>query len=65
MPRQMSPQRRRVVALAGSIAAISGLVPTLTHGHPYVADAIMGVMVFGLIYVIREMLKLRRTGNCR
>lgn len=57
---QMSPQRRKVVALAGAIAGVSGLTGTLTRGHPYIADGILGLTALGLIYVIREMFRLKR-----
>lgn len=64
MARQMSPRRRRVVVMAGGVAAVGGTIPVLTHGHPYTADCILGGMIVALIYIVREMFKLKRTGDC-
>ena len=64
MARSLSPQRRKVVAMAAAIASVSGLIPTLTHGHPYVAWTIIGLMMVGLVYVIAQMVKLRRDEDC-
>ena len=65
MPREMSPQRRRVIMLAAAVACLGGFVSPLTHGHPYVSGAVLVLMVLALVYAIRELFKLKRAGNCR
>lgn len=63
MARQISPQRRKVAVLGGSIAAVGGSVTAL-HNHPYFQDAVLAFMVLAVAYLIRETVKLKRAGNC-
>ena len=63
MARQISPQRRKIAVLGGSVAAIGGSV-TVLHNHPYLRLAILAFMVLALAYLIREMVKLKRGGDC-
>jgi hypothetical protein len=58
--REMSLQRRRVVALAGSIAAMSGAGPLLLRGHRHLGMAWIGFVAVMLVVVIVQMVKLRR-----
>lgn len=51
--------------MAGGIAAVGGVVPTLTRNHRYLADVFLCLMVLALGYVISEFFKLKRAGGCR
>ena len=62
--RQMSVQRRRVVALAGSVAAMSGLGPLLLPRHSWMRWGWMGLMATLLVWVIVLMARLRRDEGC-
>lgn len=64
MARPLSPQRRKIVAMAGAIASMAGLGPTLAYNHPYLRMTIIGFTAVGLVYVISQMVKLKRAGNC-
>jgi hypothetical protein len=59
--RQMSLQRRRVVVMAGSVAAMSGAVPMLMLKHPRLGFLWLGFMVLVLVMAIRGMARLKRT----
>ena len=60
----MSLQRRRVVVLAGLVAAMSGTGPLLLHGHRYLQIGWMGLMAVMLVLVILQMVRLRRQEGC-
>ncbi len=62
--RQMSVQRRRVVTMASSVAAMSGLGPLLVRGHRYLGLAWMLFIAVMLVAVIVQMVKLRREEGC-
>jgi uncharacterized membrane protein YccC len=62
MARQISPQRRKIAAMSGAVAAIGGSVIAL-HNHPYLRHALLVFMVLAVAYLIREMVKLKRVGN--
>ncbi len=60
--RRLSQERRQVVALGGSLAAMSGPGVALTNGHPVARWVWLGSELVVLIMVIVKMLRLRRAG---
>ncbi len=62
--RRLSGERRRIVALSGSVAALSGVVPPLLGHHPVLRWAWVGFMVSLLVYVVVLMVRLRRNEVC-
>ncbi len=62
--RRLSVQRRRVVALASSVAAMSGVGPLLFARHCWAAWVWMGLMVTLLVWAIVLMTRLRRHEGC-
>jgi hypothetical protein len=57
---EMSPQRKKVVVLAASIASMSGML-TLLHGHRWLMGAWIAFMAVALVYTISEFAKLKRS----
>ncbi len=62
--RQMSVQRRRVVSMAGSVAAMSGLGPLLFRRHPWLGWGWIGLMFTLLVCVVVLMVRLRQDEGC-
>jgi hypothetical protein len=63
--RQMSLQRKRVVVMATSIAALSGTGPLwLLRGHRYLGMGWLVFMAVMLVAVIVQMAKLKREEGC-
>ncbi len=62
--RKMSVQRRRVVALAGSVAAMSGVGPLLFHRNHWAVAIWLGLMVALLVWVVVLMARLMKDGRC-
>lgn len=62
MRSKLSPQRKRIVTTAAAIGGMSG-GPILLQGHRYLLLGWIGVMAAGLVYVMTEMVKLKRSGN--
>jgi hypothetical protein len=62
--RRMSVQRRRVVSLASSVAAMSGVGPLLFPHHSVARWVWLGLMATLLIWVIVLMLRLKRDDGC-
>ncbi len=60
--RRLSKERRQVVVLAASLAAISGSGVALTNGHPAARCVWLGAELVLLSMVIVKMLRLRRDG---
>jgi hypothetical protein len=63
--RQISAARRRVVVLAGSLAAMSGTGPLLLRRHPLAGWIWLGLMVTLLVRVIVLMVRLRKDEGCQ
>jgi hypothetical protein len=61
----MSVQRRRVVVMASSLAAMSGIGSVLFRGHVWLGWTWMGVEIAFLVWVIVLLLRLRRDEGCR
>jgi len=57
---ELSPRRRRIVVMSGSIAALSGVTPLLLKDHPYVRIGVLVWIVLMLVYVVTEIVKLKR-----
>ncbi len=62
--RRMSVQRRRVVVLACSVAAMSGVGPVLFSRHAWLRDAWIGLMLGLLAWVVVLTVRLRRDDGC-
>jgi hypothetical protein len=62
--KQMSLQRRRVVVLAASLSAMSGVGPLLLRGHRYAEMAWVGFISVLAVLLIVLMMKLRREDGC-
>jgi hypothetical protein len=58
--RRLSAQRRRVVALSGSVAAMGGLEPLLRPEHPHLVILLLCFMVCMLGLVIAQLVKLKK-----
>ncbi len=62
--RRLSAARRRVVALAGSMAAISGVEPLLLQRHSLARWIWLGLMATLLVRLIVLMARLRKDEGC-
>ncbi len=62
--RRMSLARRRVVVLASSMAAMSGVGPLLLQGHRTLQWVWIGLMLALLARVVVLMARLRRDEDC-
>jgi hypothetical protein len=66
--RRMSVQRRRVVVMAASVSAMSGMGPLLFEGHTqrqlWMRCAWLGVIAMLLVVVIALMVRLKRDEGC-
>jgi hypothetical protein len=62
--KEMSLQRRRVVVLAGSLAAISGAGPVLLRGHRFAQMAWVVFLAVMIVVLIVRMVKLKREEGC-
>jgi hypothetical protein len=58
--RKLSLQRRKVVVLAASTAAMSGVGPLLFQKHPYLRIAWVGFMAVMLVVVVLQLAKLKK-----
>ena len=59
---ELSPERKRVVVLCASVAAMSG-GSVLLKGHPTLLGVWIGFMVVTLVYAMMELAKLKRNGR--
>jgi hypothetical protein len=55
---EMSPQRRKVVVLASSVACMSG-GPILLKGHPRLLMVWLCVMVVTIVFAVVQLSKLK------
>jgi len=62
MMSQLSPERKRVVVLCSSVAAMSG-VSVLLKGHPVILGVWIGFMVVTLVYAMVQLAKLKKQGG--
>jgi hypothetical protein len=58
--RELTAARKKVVVLAASIAAMSGVVPLLARGHTALMLAWVALMFVGLVFLLVEFVKLQR-----
>jgi hypothetical protein len=59
---EISPQRKRVVVLCSSVAAMSGASVAM-KGHPVLLGVWIGLMVVTLVYAMVEFAKLKGQGR--
>jgi hypothetical protein len=59
---EIDPQRKRVVVLCASVAAMSG-VSVVLKGHPVLMGVWIALMVVTLVYAMVELAKLKRQGK--
>jgi hypothetical protein len=57
---KLSPERRKIVVLGGSIAVMSGGVGLLGRDHPVVMWIWLAVLLMALVYVAMQLVKLKR-----
>lgn len=62
--RKMSLQRRRLVLLANSVACMGGVGPSLSQHHPQLEGVWLGLTATLLIWVIVQMMRLRKDEGC-
>ena len=62
MAREMSPERKRAVALACTVACMSG-GPILLKGHPVLLGLWLGAMVVLLMLALAQLTKVKRRGQ--
>jgi hypothetical protein len=62
--RQISAARRRVVVLAGSMAAMSGAVPLLVSHHPLGRWFWLGMVAGLLVGMVVLLIQRRRNEGC-
>jgi hypothetical protein len=58
---KLTPERRKIVAIGGSIAAMSGGVLLLERNHPWVATVWVCLLMVAAIYVMWQLIKIRRS----
>jgi asparagine N-glycosylation enzyme membrane subunit Stt3 len=59
---ELSPERKRVVVLCASVAAMSG-VSVLLKGHPVLLGVWIAFMVVTLVYAMVQLAKLKGQGR--
>jgi energy-converting hydrogenase Eha subunit C len=57
---ELSPQRKKVVVLASSVACMSAASPMLVRRHPVLEIVWIGLMAVALVFVFVEFSKLKR-----
>jgi hypothetical protein len=57
---QLSPERRKVAVLGGSIAAMSGCVALFANKHPVLMGIWLGMLFYALIYTIIQLVKIKK-----
>jgi len=62
--RRLSEQRRRLAAMAGGLAAMSGTAPLLLQHHSRLRWGWLALMVTLMVWVIVLMVRLRRNEGC-
>ncbi len=60
---ELSTQRKKVVALAASVAVMSAASPLLVRKHPVLEFVWIGLMAVALVCVFVEFAKLKREGR--
>jgi hypothetical protein len=56
----MTPERRKIAVLGGSIAAMSGGVILFGQKHTALIGIWLGVLCYALIYVIIQLVKIKK-----
>jgi hypothetical protein len=60
---KLSPERRKVVVLGGSIAAMSGTIALLGRNHPWLGAVWLCFLLIAAAYVMVQLIKIRRSGR--
>lgn len=63
--RQLSVERRRIVVMASSVAAMSGVVPLLATRHPRFVALWLGCMAGLLVVAIAHLAKLQKAEGAK
>ena len=58
--RELSARRKRVVALSGVVASMGSAGIVAGRHHPWAFCAVIGVQVVVLVYVLQQMMVLKR-----
>ena len=58
---KLSPERRKVAVLGGSIAAMSGGVLLLQRDHSWLTMVWLAIMAFAAAYVVVQLIKIKRS----
>jgi len=58
---RLSPERRKVAVLGGSIAAMSAVTATLQHKHPWLTVLWLCLLAVALVYVMVQLVKIKRS----
>jgi len=61
MSKNLSPERKKVAVLGGSIAAMSGTVALFQHNHPRLVAAWLCLLFIAMVYVVMQLVKIRRS----
>ena len=65
MSRQLSAERRRIVVISSSVAAMSGVAAMLSQQHPFVIWIYGGFLIAAFAYVITQLVKIKRAEKLR
>jgi uncharacterized membrane protein YfcA len=60
---KLTPERRKIVAIGGSVAAMSGGVLLLQRNHPWLTAVWACLLMFAAIYVMMQLVKIRRSAR--
>ena len=60
---RLSPERRKVVILGGSIAAMSGTIALLGRNHPWLGAVWLCFLLIAAAYVMVQLIKIRWSGR--
>ena len=58
---ELTPERRKVVILGGSVAAMSGSIAVFGHNHPWLAVVWLCFLMVAAAYVIVQLIKIKRS----
>jgi hypothetical protein len=63
MSANLSKDRRQVVIIGGSIAAMSGTIALLGRNHPWLGAVWLCFLLIAAAYVMVQLIKIRRSGR--
>jgi len=59
--KELSPERRKVVILGGSIASMSGTIALLGRNHPWMGAVWLCCLLIAAAYAMTQLIKIRRS----